>query len=338
MGVIRTNIRHLRDLILEEVACKSSLLLNDYDANDLLSPDETEETTFDPYLDTSIFDSGIDTSRDYRIRHEDVTMLIIKLRERIGNLPDDKWWWKSLEDWLKDLRKRGIEPQPLYTAFNELLDEGKYKVLDDQVARELAEKANFPLESVCSFLLALDDTRDRMLWLDAKSKSWDGSTPLSHLFGEELITQAPEMYLDQQFLDYLARNPDSLDRIHWRNFERLCAEFFRRAGYEVELGPGRSEGGVDIRVWPNSDARLGPPLLLIQCKRYKRGKEVKVEYVKALWADVHFAGAQRGLLATTSTVAPGGRKICEVRAWPLGIAENRDVSRWIKLLWRHAYR
>ena len=71
---------------------------------------------------------------------------------------------------------------------------------------------------------------------------------------------------------------------------------------------------------------------------HKRGKEVKVEYVKALWADVHFAGAQRGLLVTTSAVAPGGRKICEARAWPLRIAENRDVSQWIKSLWRHAYK
>ena len=133
MGVLRINIRRLRDLILEEVACKSSLLLNDYDANNLLSSDEKEETEPDPYLETSIFCPGIDTSRDYRIRHEDVTMLIIKLRERIGNLPDDKWWWKSLDEWLKDLRKRGIEPQPLYTAFNELLDEGKHKVLDDKV-------------------------------------------------------------------------------------------------------------------------------------------------------------------------------------------------------------
>src|SRR5262249_44397640 len=152
-------------------------------------------------LDTWIFDPDVDTTRDYGIRHEDVTMLIIKLRERIGNLPNDKWWWTSLEEWLKDLRKRGIKPQPLYTAFNELLDEGKYKVLDDQVARELAEKANFPLESVCSFLLALGDTQDRMLWFNVRSKDWNGATPLSHLFEEELIAQAPEMYLDQQFLD-----------------------------------------------------------------------------------------------------------------------------------------
>src|SRR5262249_3654185 len=101
MGVIRSTIRGLRDLILEAVTCKTSLLLNDYDANNLFSTNETEEDTFDPYLDTWIFDPDVDTTRDYGIRHEDVTMLIIKLRERIGNLPNDKWWWTSLEEWLK---------------------------------------------------------------------------------------------------------------------------------------------------------------------------------------------------------------------------------------------
>src|SRR5712692_4366543 len=31
--------------------------------------------------------------------------------------------------------------------------------------------------------------------------------------------------------------------IHWRNFERLTTEFFRRQGYEVDLGKGRKDGG-----------------------------------------------------------------------------------------------
>jgi hypothetical protein len=100
----------------------------------LLSSDETEDSIFDTYLETSLFDDSIDTSREYRIRHEDISMLIIKLRERIGNLPDDKYWFESLIKWSKNLAKQGMDPTPLYTALNELLHEGKYKVLDDQAA------------------------------------------------------------------------------------------------------------------------------------------------------------------------------------------------------------
>ena len=32
---------------------------------------------------------------------------------------------------------------------------------------------------------------------------------------------APETYLDQRFLDFLAVNGEEVKKIHWRNFERL---------------------------------------------------------------------------------------------------------------------
>jgi restriction system protein len=117
----------------------------------------------------------------------------------------------------------------------------------------------------------------------------------------------------------------------------LCAEFFKRLGYIVELGPRSKDGGIDIRIWPDEESHSGPPLLLIQCKRYKRGELVTVEYVKALWSDVVFEKADRGLLITTSYIAPGGKKICQVRKWPLDTAEYDKVKVMFNSLWRHAW-
>jgi restriction system protein len=127
-----------------------------------------------------------------------------------------------------------------------------------------------------------------------------------------------------------------MEKMHWRNFERLATEFFHRLGYEVELGPGTKDGGRDIRIWTDKDARSGPPMLLVQCKRYKPGNVVGVETIKALWADVSFEGAEKGMIATTSTVSRGGQRLSEVRKWPMSFAQAGDVQRWARSMWRHA--
>ena len=140
--------------------------------------------------------------------------------------------------------------------------------------------------------------------------------------------------MDQRFIDYLVVNTDKVDRIHWRNFERICAEFFNRNGYYVKLGPGTAGGGVDIRVWPENKDSNGPPLMLVQCKRYKEGNLVGIECVKAFWTDVEYENAQKGLIVTTSQVAAGGHKVCEARKWALDLVEGEKVSEWLKSMWR----
>lgn len=94
--------------------------------------------------------------------------------------------------------------------------------------------------------------------------------------------------------------------------------------------------GVDVRVWTKGEKLTGPPLLLIQCKRYKDTNDVEIESVKAFWTDVHYEGAYRGLIATTSRVAPGGVATSVGRRWPLGFAEYQQVEHWMKQMWRHS--
>ena len=74
----------------------------------------------------------------------------------------------------------------------------------------------------------------------------------------------------------------------------------------------------------------GPPLLLIQCKRYAEGHDVGIETVKAFWSDVVYEDAKHGLIATTSAVAPGGVSTSRARRWPLGFAQYNEVSHWVK--------
>ena len=85
-------------------------------------------------------------------------------------------------------------------------------------------------------------------------------------------------------------------------------------------------------MWTDEEANAGPPLLLIQCKRTKG--VVGIETVKAFWADVHFARAESGLIATTSKVSRDGKKTCAVRQWPMGFAEGDRVRQWARSMWR----
>ena len=130
----------------------------------------------------------------------------------------------------------------------------------------------------------------------------------------------------------LTKNSEEMGKMHWRNFERLTTEFFKRQGYEVVLGPGTKDGGVDVRVWTDRESKAGPPMMLVQCKRTR--SVVGIETVKAFWTDVQFEQAEKGLIATTSSVSRDSKKISDVRQWPMSFAEGEQVQQWARSMWR----
>ena len=88
---------------------------------------------------------------------------------------------------------------------------------------------------------------DEGIMLYPQRKTWNCINSLSSLYECEVKNENSIDYLDQKFIDYLAVNGNEIETIHWRNFERLCAEYFRRNGYKVILGEGWNDGGIDIR-------------------------------------------------------------------------------------------
>ncbi len=80
---------------------------------------------------------------------------------------------------------------------------------------------------------------------------------------------------------------DSLARMHWREFEMLVGESFRRRGYFVEeTGLGGKDGGIDLIVSKNGRRDL------VQCKQW-RNRLVRASTVREMWglADHHRADA-----------------------------------------------
>lgn len=327
MGAINAEVQFFRDIITEELACKSGLLLTDHEAGTLLRRDSGG--------DADVFEG--DDDGFLRIRAEDLEDLIVRLRAQVGELPDAKHGLHDRIGWLKELLQQGIDPAPIYEAFGFVVRSGKYKNIDETAAAEMVEISGMSALLVYQFLLHTATQMDRsMSWMHAEAVNIDWAVPLRNVFESENVPDDPDDYLDQRYIDYFVKNSEDLAKMQWRNFERLTAEFFHRKGYEVVLGPGTNDGGVDVRVWPANSNKTGPPLLLVQCKRHSKKNDVAIETVKSFWSDVAWENAKHGLIATTSRIAPGGIATSRARRWPLGFAENKQVAHWVKTMWRHA--
>lgn len=68
----------------------------------------------------------------------------------------------------------------------------------------------------------------------------------------------------------------TIRQLHWRNFEELVAEAYRRQGYRVTEGGFGADGGIDLEL------SKGDELTLVQCKQWKVQK-VGVNVVREMF-------------------------------------------------------
>lgn len=165
-------------------------------------------------------------------------------------------------------------------------------------------------------------------WYNVRRVEWKDTVKLEELFTSESLITYYGNFIDQRYIDYLSNNLDDIGEIQWRKFEALTGEFFKRLGYEVTLGRGRNDGGIDVRVWRNVEDKENPPMILIQCKRQK--EKVDKVIVKALWADMVYENAQSGLIVTSSQVSSGAKEDCKVRGYNIDFVERKNLNKWIK--------
>jgi restriction system protein len=150
---------------------------------------------------------------------------------------------------------------------------------------------------------------------------------LQDLFESSQAPIGSGQFIDQRFVDFLAANIEQVRLINWRQFERLVAEYLHRQGYEVELGPGSNDDGVDLRIWPAEPSADAPPLVIVQCKR--QHSKVERVVVKGLWADIVANRATRGLVVTTSDLSPGAKQTIQARGYGIDVADGPAVARWV---------
>ncbi|MCW8108792.1 DUF2034 domain-containing protein [Alteromonas ponticola] len=85
------------------------------------------------------------------------------------------------------------------------------------------------------------------------------------------------------------RNLQTVRDLHWRNFEELVAEAFRRQGYRVTEGGFGADGGIDLEL------RKSDELVLVQCKQW-RAQKVGVSVVREMFGVLTAGNANQAII------------------------------------------
>ncbi len=102
-----------------------------------------------------------------------------------------------------------------------------------------------------------------------------------------------------EFVRYFDSNPQEIFSLNPREFEILVSKLLEEYGYNVTLGKGSKDGGVDI--FAERQGMFGTELTLVQCKRNRKDRKVGEPIVKQLFGDIESRNATNGLLVTTSS-------------------------------------
>lgn len=165
-------------------------------------------------------------------------------------------------------------------------------------------------------------------WSTYRRVEWQDTAELEELFNSESLQTLYGTFIDQRYIDYLHQNFDDIASMNWRKFEGLTCEFFERAGFRVEIGAGRGDGGIDARIWSREADPTQPPLIPVQCKRYK--DLVDSTIVKALWFDMHEEEAKSGLVVTTSGLSPAAHGVA--RGHNIEQADRTALRQWVEAM------
>lgn len=312
--------------IIDITAIKSKILLTENDISRLYSNH--------PELEPIVYLIN-EPEHIIRVHYDEVDSIILELRKSIGNIPDTRDSTSIMMDGLRDIINSDPESSgKVLDAVKELMSDESFYSPDKLI--QASEKYDVSVDKIIEQIMIFREMNNRSSLTAnylCESKKWDGIRPLSDLFEKEIKPQNEAIHFDQEFINYLKENDESIEKMHWRNFERLIAEFFNKIGYTVSLGPGTNDGGIDIRVHNSEMKESGPPLIIVQCKRYSSGNTVEISTVKAFYSDLLFEGAERGLIATTSRVARGGHSVISARNYNIDIAESQEVIEMIDSMW-----
>lgn len=321
MGAIWFDPKRLATFLSEILGYKSGLALNKEQITDLLN----DKVNFLNLVNDN-------EKSSVRIRSEEIEDLVEGLLFKLGNTPKPKI--ESVTDLMikysNDPEKNKIF-QSVLSAFMQLLSTGTPgKPIDPTRAmlEIFSEHGQVGVNLFSEITSAYDQSSHSSPWLSYRTVDWEDIIELDELFKSESMKVSYGEYIDQRFIDYLYQNFPDIDKIHWRKFEQLIAEYFHKNEWGVEIGPGRDDDGVDIRISKIKKDEGSPEVILIQCKRQK--KKIEKVIVKALWADVVNESANSGLIVTTSALSPGAKKICNARSYNINEADRETLKKWLQ--------
>jgi hypothetical protein len=152
------------------------------------------------------------------------------------------------------------------------------------------------------------------------SEEEDGRRAVAELCSQELINAIDE-------------NPESLDDLSKRDFERLVAELYARMGFEVDLSRQSKDDGLDFLAVRSEGE---PPfVLVVQCKHpdtsfpdRKRNK-VGVRLMRELYGTATWNNVPNCLMITSSEFTTGAKRFADAKSQEIQLADRVSVLKWI---------
>jgi len=132
--------------------------------------------------------------------------------------------------------------------------------------------------------------------------------------------------LNSDLYEHFSKNSDQLTWLDWRQFEMLVAELLQAQGFETQLGPGRADEGVDIRLLQRDP--IGDILTLVQVKKYDKRIPIRLEAVQALHGMKEAEGANKSLFVTTSRYLPSAKNFAGRDNVQMDLCVSDDVRKW----------
>jgi len=181
---------------------------------------------------------------------------------------------------------------------------------------DIEPKYNETVKKFLSEHLGISTVPDKLIYYDEQ-------------FSNKIELVLPDFgIINEELMRYLAVHPEHLHRLQWRKFEELLDELFSNMGYETTLGPGRGDGGVDIRlIWKEP---IGEMLTLVQAKSNNPKYPIKLQPVQALYGAVETERANKGILVSTSDFQPAAKKYVKNQPRRIELAGPKEIKEWLR--------
>jgi hypothetical protein len=202
---------------------------------------------------------------------------------------------------------------PLHALFNGFSDDdGSYDAF-----HALVDGLGFECESLDGTTIAFFAANPELAAAFSRCFHWQW---ICKLIQPDCDDVYEEMYA------HFAKRPDDLHRLGWREFEILLHRIFQNQGFQSELGPGRGDGGVDIRLLQRDP--IGDVMTLVQAKKYALHRHIRLDAVAALHGIAAVDGAQKSLFVTTSAYEPVAKRFAARTSGAMELATSQDVAQW----------
>lgn len=161
--------------------------------------------------------------------------------------------------------------------------------------------------------------------------------PLAPISAPSLIFDAPPppihvpqmiVSVEDALIEAIKREPQSIFAIPPRSFEKLVSDIFRSKGFETELTKATRDGGRDIiAVHEVLGIRAK---YIIECKRYAPHRKVTLQLVQRLYGVKVAEGANKAILATTSSFTRDARQFAAHHVWDVELKSFEDILAWVR--------